>query len=113
MIKHIVCFKLKNNSEECKQKAKALLLSMKGKVQSAINIEVGTDFLLSRKSYDVILIVTLTSRESLSDYQNDEYHCRAVKPYIHEKFFRLGNRRLRNIIFNAAEIFGGVIFGFL
>ena len=45
MIKHIVCFKLKDNSEEKKQKAKKVLLSMVGKVDLIKDIEVGTDFL--------------------------------------------------------------------
>ena len=43
MIKHIVCFKLKDNSEENKLKAKEVLLSMKGNVPMLRNIEVGVD----------------------------------------------------------------------
>lgn len=43
MIKHIVCFKLIDNSEENKQKAKEVLLSMRGQVPTAKSIEVGTD----------------------------------------------------------------------
>ena len=55
MIKHIVCFKLKDNSEEKKQEAKDMLLSMIGKVDLIKDIEVGTDFLSSERSYDIIL----------------------------------------------------------
>ena len=40
MIKHIVCFKLKDNSEEKKQEAKNVLLSMTGKVDLIKAIEV-------------------------------------------------------------------------
>ena len=83
MIKHIVCFKLKNNSEEKKQKAKNVLLSMTGKVELIKAIEVGTDFLGSPRSYDVILQVTLENKEDLDLYQNDDYHCYEVKPYMH------------------------------
>lgn len=83
MIKHIVCFKLKDNSEDKKQEAKRILLSMNGKVDLIKNIEVGTDFLGSERSYDVILEVTLENREILDLYQKDEYHCGEVKPYMH------------------------------
>ena len=75
MIKHIVCFKLKDNSPQKKQEAADRLLSMKGKVDLIRDIEVGTDFLCSERSYDVILQVTLDSKEDLEKYQNDEYHC--------------------------------------
>ena len=73
MIKHIVCFKLKDSSDERKNEAKDILLSMKGKVPQILSIEVGTDFLGSARSYDVILQVTLTDRAALDAYQADEY----------------------------------------
>lgn len=84
MIKHIVCFKLKDSSEQKKQEAAERLLSMDGKVDLIKAIEVGTDFLGSARSYDVILQVTLDSRKALEQYQQDEYHCSYVKTYMHE-----------------------------
>ncbi len=84
MIKHIVCFKLKDSSDERKNEAKDILLSMKGKVPQILSIEVGTDFLGSARSYDVILQVMLTDRAALDAYQADEYHCGVVKAYMHE-----------------------------
>lgn len=83
MIKHIVCFKLKDNSENKKQEAKSILMSMQGKVDLIKNIEVGTDFLSSPRSYDIILQVTLENKETLDLYQSDTYHCNEVKPYMH------------------------------
>ena len=83
MIKHIVCFKLKDNSLAKKQEAKDVLISMKGKIDLIKNIEVGIDFLGSSRSYDIILIVTLESKEALDLYQNDKYHCETVKTYMH------------------------------
>jgi len=83
MLKHIVCFKLTDSSAESKQKAKAILLSMKGNVPLIKNIEVGEDFLCSARSYDIILQVTLEDKESLEAYQNDKYHCDVVKTYMH------------------------------
>ncbi len=84
MIKHIVCFKLKDNSEEKKAEAKKRLLSMKGKVDLIKDIEVGCDFLGSPRSYDVILQVVLEDENALDLYQKDEYHCSYVKTYMHE-----------------------------
>lgn len=50
MIKHIVCFKLKDNSLENCQKARDILMSMKGRVDTLIDIQVGIDFLHSERS---------------------------------------------------------------
>lgn len=83
MIKHVVCFKLKDNSLESKEKARDVLTSMKGKVELIKDIEVGIDFLSSPRSYDVILTVTLESREDLDKYQAHPYHCEVVKTYMH------------------------------
>lgn len=83
MIKHIVCFKLKENSEENCLKAKEVLLSMQGNVPQLRGIEVGIDFLHSERSYDVILQVLLDDAKALEDYQNDPYHCSVVKPHMH------------------------------
>lgn len=83
MIKHIVCFKFKDNSEENCLKAKEILLSMQGNVPQIRGIEVGVDFLHSERSYDIILQVLLDDEKALEDYQNDAYHCSVVKPHMH------------------------------
>lgn len=83
MIKHVVCFKLANPTEDEKNKAKEVLLSMTDKVPTALAIEVGTDFLGSSRSYDVFLQVTLKDRAALDEYQADPYHCDVVKTYMH------------------------------
>ena len=84
MIKHIVCFKLKDNSEANKEKAKEVLLSMKGNVPMIRNIEVGLDFLQSERSYDVILQVELDDAKALDAYQEDPYHVSVVKEHMHK-----------------------------
>ena len=83
MIKHIVCFKLKNNTPEECQKAAKVLRSMEGNVPMLRGIEVGVDFLHSPRSYDIILQVTLDSKEALSEYQADPYHVGVVKKHMH------------------------------
>ena len=81
MIKHIVCFKLKEG--ESVDKAIEVLKSMEGNVPSALKIEVGKDFLHSTRSYDIILQVTLKDRKALDEYQNYPYHCSVVKTHMH------------------------------
>ena len=83
MVKHIVCFKLKDNSEEMLEKTKDILLSMQGNVPMLKGIEVGVDFLHSPRSYDVILQTLLDDEKALDDYQNDDYHCNVVKKHMH------------------------------
>ncbi len=83
MIKHIVCFKLKDNSEESCKKAAGVFQSMQGRVPQLRSIQVGIDFLHSPRSYDIILETTFDSKEDLEAYQNDPYHCETVKKYIH------------------------------
>ena len=81
MIKHIVCFKL--NEGESPEKAKEVLLSMKGNVPMLREIEVGVDVLHSTRSYDVVLSVVLDDLNALSEYQKDAYHCDVVKKHMH------------------------------
>lgn len=81
MIKHVVCFKLKKG--ESPEKAKEVLLSMKGNVPMLKDIEVGVDLLHSERSYDVYLSVILEDMKALEDYQNDPYHVGVVKKHMH------------------------------
>lgn len=83
MIKHMICYKLKENTDEVRERARKTLLSMRTVVQEALDIEVGFDFLHSERSFDMVLIVTLRDREALMGYANNDYHCSVVKPYMH------------------------------
>lgn len=82
MIKHIVCFKLKEGEDV--NKAKEVLLSMKGNVPLIREIEVGVDILHSERSYDLILSVVLDDMKALEEYQNDPYHVNIVKTHMHK-----------------------------
>ena len=84
MIKHIVCFKLKDTSEEMLNKTRLVLMSMKDNVPTVKDIEVGVDFLRSPRSYDIFLAVTLDSREALDEYQKDTYHVEVVKKHMNQ-----------------------------
>ena len=83
MIKHTVCFKLKDNSPEECNRAAQILRSMDGNVELLRGIEVGVDFLHSPRSYDIILQVLLDDEKALEEYQKDEYHCSVVKKHMH------------------------------
>lgn len=83
MIKHTVCFKLKDNSEEMLNKTVEVLRSMQGNVPMLRDIEVGKDFLGSPRSYDIILTVKLDDAQALDAYQQDDYHCNVVKKHMH------------------------------
>ncbi len=83
MIKHVVCFKLAEPSEDACKKCKEVLMSMAGNVPTVRDIEVGIDVLHSQRSYDVYLAVTVDDRAALEAYQQDEYHCSVVKKHMH------------------------------
>ncbi len=83
MIKHIVCFKLKDSSIENCQKTKEILMSMKENVKMLVDMQVGIDFLHSSRSYDIILETFFQTKEDLEKYQNDSYHCNVVKKHMH------------------------------
>ena len=83
MIKHVVCFKLKEPTAETLEKAQELLLSMKCRVPEVKDIRLGLDILHSERSYDIILEVIVEDLDALNSYQNNEYHCSAVKTYMH------------------------------
>ena len=83
MVKHMVLFKLKDNSLENCLKAKEVLLSMEGNVPELRSIEVGVDFRHSERSYDIALTVTVDDKDALERYQNDPYHCSVVKTHMH------------------------------
>lgn len=83
MVKHIVCFKLKDNSLENCLKTKEVLMSMKGNVENLVDIKVGIDYLHSERSYDIILETIFNTKEDVQKYQSDPYHCNVVKKHMH------------------------------
>lgn len=86
MIKHVVCYKLKDNSIESRNKTKEVLLSMVGKVKHCNSITVGIDCLGSERSYDIVLEMTFDSFKEMELYKKDTYHVEVVKKYMHAAF---------------------------
>lgn len=84
MIKHIVCYKLKDPSIEGKQKVKDNFMKMKEEIDLFIDLQVGLDFLQSERSYDVVLEITFKDLETMNEYQKHPYHVNVVKPLMKE-----------------------------
>lgn len=82
MVRHIVCIKLIDASVANMSEAKRILMSMVGKVPTAIEVNVSIDELRSERSYDVMLDVVVENWAKLDEYQSDPYHCNIVKKYL-------------------------------
>ncbi|MCZ7393266.1 MAG: Dabb family protein [Candidatus Methanoperedens sp.] len=79
MITHIVFFKLKDRSPRSVEKARDVLLGMKGKIPQLRHFEVGTDVLHSERSYDIALVTKFDSMDDLQAYQAHPLHVEVAK----------------------------------
>ena len=83
MINHVVLFKLKDFSKEEKENViaelKSLLEGLKDKIDEAKHIEVGINYELEAKSYDIALISHFDSLEDLDKYRVHPEHLKVVK----------------------------------
>jgi hypothetical protein len=77
MVKHIVLSKLKDQKD--RQMAVDALLDMRGKIEGLLDVEAGSDFLGSGRSYDVAVICTLKDRAALTFFQDHPVHLPVVK----------------------------------
>lgn len=85
MVKHVLFVRLQDSSPANCEEVKSLFLSMKKEIPFIRDLRVGIDFLHSERSYDVVLELTVDSREALEQYQQHPYHVNSVKPVIHQK----------------------------
>jgi hypothetical protein len=79
MITHIVCFKLKDRSADSVQRTRDVLLSMEGRIEQLLHLEVGADVLHTERSYDIVLITKFNSKADLDAYQIHPYHQEIIK----------------------------------
>ncbi len=77
MITHIVLFKLIDRRNA--QKARDVLVGMKGMIPQLRNIEAGIDVLHSERSYDLALVTKFDSMEDLKAYQSHPVHVEVLK----------------------------------
>ena len=83
VIRHIVMFWLKDPSAENLEAARDRLLSLRGKIEGMLSIEVGIDALRSDRSCDVCLNTLFESGEALERYRTHPAHL-PVQAYMHE-----------------------------
>ena len=79
MVKHIVMFKLNEKTSENMNRATNSLRSLEGNIETLKSVEIGTDFLESDRSYDIVLIAHFENREGLKIYGNHKNHLPVVK----------------------------------
>jgi hypothetical protein len=78
MVKHIVFFKLEDNSEANKQAVKTRIMSMQGKMDYVRHLEVGVNFSQEERAFDLALISDFDTKEDLARYAVDPVHVEVV-----------------------------------
>jgi hypothetical protein len=78
MVKHIVMFKLTDKNQENLDQAVEALNSLHGNIETLKFIEIGTDFLSSERSYDIVLTAFFDNHEGLKIYAGHKNHLPVV-----------------------------------
>lgn len=79
MVKHIVMFKLTEKTSKNMKLATDSLRSLENNIETLKSIEIGTDFLESDRSYDIVLTAHFENQEGLKTYSSHENHLPVVK----------------------------------
>ena len=79
MIKHIVCWKLRNRTKPFNENSdamaiKAALEDLKGKIPGLLYLDVGFDFSRKDTAGDIVLYCEFESKEALRAYQEHPAH---------------------------------------
>ncbi len=78
MVRHIVFFKLPDNSEANKNALKERIMSMQGKLDFVKHLEVGLNFSTEERAFDVVLISDFETKEDLQTYATHPIHVEVV-----------------------------------
>jgi len=84
MIKHIVCWTIKEFAEGCSkkenlQKLKLALENLKDKIPGILSLEVGENFDPSEDAYDFSLIIEFNNKADLKVYQEHPEHLNVIQ----------------------------------
>ena len=79
MIKHVVMFKLADKTPENMERATQSLKSLEGNIETLKAIEIGSDFLGSERSYDIVLTAHFDDLDGLKIYTQHKNHLPVVK----------------------------------
>ena len=78
MVKHIVFFKLPDNSEANKQAIKERIMSMQGQFDFLKHLEVGLNFSTEERAFDIALVSDFENRADLERYATHPIHLEVV-----------------------------------
>lgn len=78
MVKHIVFFKLTDNSEANKKTVQERIMSLKGKIDCLVHIEVGLNFSPEERAFDLALITDFKTKEDLHAYAIHPLHLEVI-----------------------------------
>jgi len=81
MIKHIVLFKLEDNSQANKEDIKNRFLGMIGKIEVMKNLEIGLNFSPEERAFDLSLMCDFETKEDLKTYATHPAHV-AIVTYL-------------------------------
>ncbi len=74
MLKHIVFINFNEPTEQLLIETQQRLLSLQGKIEQLLSIEVGIDVLRSERSFDLALITVFDSLDAMKAYQVHPAH---------------------------------------
>ena len=72
-------FKLTEKTSQNMELATDSLRSLENKIETLKSIEIGTDFLESDRSYDIVLTAHFDNQEGLKTYSSHENHLPVIK----------------------------------
>ena len=84
MIRHIVFFKLKDNSKANKQRIKDAILPLKEKIDVIKFYQVGINFSNEERAYDLALVSDFDSIEDLKSYAAHPEHLEVISQLKNE-----------------------------
>jgi hypothetical protein len=74
MIRHVVLWKLRSPQDDSFGKIRTALLAQQGKIPGLLRVEVGRNFVTSRRAVDFSLVCDFESREALAAYHHHAAH---------------------------------------
>ncbi len=77
MLTHVVLFKFPNQADA--ERARDLLLGMRGRIESLRELEAGLDITRSPRSYDLALITRFDDQAGLDAYRTDPVHLQVLE----------------------------------
>jgi hypothetical protein len=78
MIRHIVFFKLQDNSQENTNKVKETILLLKNKINFIKFYQVGVNFADEERAYDLALVSDFETKEDLKNYAKHPEHLKVI-----------------------------------